>query len=313
MRVGDGLIESWSPDGSALIVGKVDDHLSVEGCEGVKEPVFFLLRVADGTSSLAFPNHTDQNGSIVGAQADTDVVMLAGCEGYLGDISVVHQAADGALSDPRTVAIADTAQTAQLTGVSALSLDKSALLLTGKAFDDTAERVVSTRIDLATGAATEIPTGGRGGAHIAEATEGRYVVSDGKAVFVLAADGTVTQTYDGPDFGLSDDGTRIAIVTTDGAIAMADVGEAINETVAMPKAIESAQLTFSPDGSALAVLSYDEDAVVVIVRGGATQVLAEGDSYGRLVWSRTGTSIAFNRFGRDDAAEDVMVAFGSPS
>ena len=94
---------------------------------------------------------------------------------------------------------------------------------------------------------------------------------------------------------------------------MAEVVEPITETVAMPKVIESAQLTFSPDGSALAVLSYDEDAAVVVIRGSNAQVLAEGDSYGRLVWNPTGTSVAFNRFGRDDAAEDVMVASASTS
>ena len=131
-RVGTGLIEDWSPDGTAVIVGRVDDTLSKEGCEGAKEPVFFLQPVSGGASSVAFPGHTDMNGSFVGTQPGTnDVVMLSGCEGYLGDLSVAHQSADGTLRDPRLVVLADTAQAAELTGISSLSLDGSALLLTG--------------------------------------------------------------------------------------------------------------------------------------------------------------------------------------
>lgn len=124
-RVGAGLIEDWSPDGTALIVGLVDETLSKEGCEGAKEPVFFLQPIDGGAPTVAFPGHTEMNGSFVGTQPGTDdVVMLSGCEGYLGDLTVAHQS----------------------------------------------------------GASVAIDTGGRGGAHIAEATAGRFVVSDGKTV-----------------------------------------------------------------------------------------------------------------------------------
>ena len=110
-RVGAGLVEGWSPDGTALIVGRVDDTLSKEGCEGAKEPVFFLQPVNGGASTVAFPGHTEMNGSFVGTQPGTnDVVMLSGCEGYLGDLSVARQSADGTLRDRRLVVIADTAQ-----------------------------------------------------------------------------------------------------------------------------------------------------------------------------------------------------------
>ncbi len=82
----------------------------------------------------------------------------------------------------------------------------------------------------------------------------------------------------------------------------------ITETVALPKDVESALLLFSPDGRALAVLSYDETGSVAIVRGGTVRVVAEGESYGRMVWNRAGTAIAFNRFSGDVAVEDVMVS-----
>ena len=307
-RVGAGLIEGWSPDGTALIVGRVDDTLSKEGCEGAKEPVFFLQPVNGGASTVAFPGHTEMNGSFVGTQPGTnDVVMLSGCEGYLGDLSVARQSADGTLRDRRLVVIADTAQAAELTGVSSLSIDGSALLLTGKAFADDVEHVVSTRIDLATGASLAIETGGRGGAHIAEATGGRIVVSDGSTVYVLAKDGLPIRTYDGSDFAVSRDGSRLAVVSN-GALGIASVGEGITVTVALPKAVESALLLFSPDGRTVAVLSYDDAGSVAVVRGGTVHVVAEGESYGRMAWNPAGTAIAFNRFSGDLAVEDVMVA-----
>ena len=307
-RVGAGLIEDWSPDGTALIVGRVDDTLSMEGCEGAKEPVFFLQAIDGGDSTVAFAGHTEMNGSFVGTQPGTnDVVMLSGCEGYLGDLSVAHQSADGTLRDPRLVVLAGTAQAAELTGISSISLDGSALLLTGKAFADDIEHVVSTRIDLATGASLAIETGGRGGAHIAEATGGRIVVSDGKTVYVLANDGSLIRSYDGSDFAVSRDRSRLAVVSN-GALGIAGVGEGITVTVALPKAVESALLLFSPDGRTVAVLSYDDAGSIAVVRGGTVHVVAEGESYGRMAWNPAGTAIAFNRFSGDLAVEDVMVA-----
>ena len=307
-RIGDGLLEDWSPDGTAVLVGRVDDTLSKEGCEGAKEPVFFLQPVNGGTSTVAFPGHTEMNGSFVGTQPVTnDVVMLSGCEGYLGDLSVARQSADGRLRDPRLVVIADTAQAAELTGVSSLSLDGSALLLTGKAFADDVEHVVSTRIDLATGASSAIETGGRGGAHIAEATAGRIVVSDGKTVYVLGNDGSLIRSYDGSDFAVSHDGTHLAVVGN-GALGVVAIGDEIMETVSLPKPVESALLLFSPDGRTVAVLSYDDAGSVAVVRGGTVHVVAEGGSYGRMAWNPAGKGIAFNRFSGDLAVEDVMVA-----
>lgn len=307
-RIGDGLIEDWSPDGTALIVLRVDEALSQEGCEGVKEPVFFLQPIDGGASTVAMPGHPEMNGSFVGTQPDTkDVVMLSGCEGYLGDLSVANQAANGVMSDPRVLTIADTAQAAELTGMSSLSLDGSALLLTGKAFAGDVEKVVSTRIDLETGASTSIETGGRGGAHIAEATEGRIVVSDGQAVYLLSADGTLIRTYEGTDFGLSRDGTRIAVIGG-GTLGIAEVGADVTDPVYLPKSSESALLSFSPDGSAVAILAYDERGMVAVVRGGKVHLVDSGEAYGRLAWNPSGTAIAFNRFSGDFAVEDVMVA-----
>ena len=307
-RIGGGLLEDWSPDGAAVIVGRVDEKLSEQGCEGVDEPVYFLQPVDGSASTVAFPGHVEINGSFVGTQPSTgDVVMLDGCEGYMGDLSVSHQAPNGILSEPQLVAIADTAQSAELTGVSTLSLDGSALLLTGKSFVGDVEKVISTRIDLATGASTPIETGGRGGAHIAEATEGRIVVSDGQAVYLLAGDGSLIRTYEGTDFGLSRDGTRIAVIGG-GTLGIAEVGADVTDPVYLPKSSESALLAFSPDGSAVAVLAYDESGMVAVVRGGKVHLVDSGEAYGRLAWNPSGTAIAFNRFSGDFATEDVMVA-----
>ena len=133
------------------------------------------------------------------------------------------------------------------------------------------------------------------------------MVSDGSTVYVLAKDGLPIRTYDGSDFAVSRDGSRLAVVSN-GALGIAGIGEGITVTVALPKAVESALLLFSPDGRTVAVLSYDDAGSVAVVRGGTVHVVAEGESYGRMAWNPAGTAIAFNRFSGDLAVEDVMVA-----
>ena len=70
--------------------------------------------------------------------------------------------------------------------------------------------------------------------------------------------------------------------------------------------VESKATVLSSGARAREAMIVDKSWVLSSAFTGTT--VTEGESYGRMVWNRAGTAIAFNRFSGDFEVEDVMVA-----
>ena len=70
--------------------------------------------------------------------------------------------------------------------------------------------------------------------------------------------------------------------------------------------VESKATVLSSGARAREAMIVDKSWVLSSAFTGTT--VTEGESYGRMVWNRAGTAIAFNRFSGDVAVEDVMVS-----
>lgn len=312
---GEGLIQAWSADGSHLVVLAVDDKLSKEGCEGLPEPVLFLQNLdgAPASRTPAIAGDFARNGTILRGP-DGRVVLIEACEGYLGDLYVGTAAADGSIGDLRVVDTGD-ASIAELSGQSALTPDGAALLLTGRTTnDDGTEQAEQVTVDLATGAVAKIASGARGGHRVAATSDGRYVVTDGMAVDVVRADGTVDRSYEAVDFDMSADGTTLALVAP-GRLWILAVGADPGEPIALPKSGPSSP-TFAPDGRAVGLVgegTADDaaeggDGWVAVVRGGQPHLVEDGATFGRLTWNASSNAIAYNRFPPDFSTEEIRIA-----
>jgi hypothetical protein len=288
--LGPGYVNSFSPDGLAVIVAVEDADRSKTGCEGVLEPVLLAAPVAGDSGAQRrsiLPNDALRNGEIL--HRGNTTVMIDGCEGFVSEIAVVQQADDGTVGETRIVEPVQTdVYVTESASAFTLTLDGTALLST---YTEEGSNTIA-RLDLATGVVTRILPEIDGGRQVEEATDGRIVVSTGKKVSVVGPDGTVQRTYDASEFDVSDDGTRIAL-TKKNKLWVTDVGADLGEPTVLPHT-ESGDVRLSPDNQTALVSTYQEPGWIAVVRNGEVADAVSSANVFRVTWNRAGSAFAYS-------------------
>jgi hypothetical protein len=292
IQLGTGFFAGWANGTTAIIASETAD--SQLGCEGFPEVVLEAKTIAVEERYRITPTDPLRNGAIL--QRNSQAVQIDACEGFVTDISKITQDTKGIITEVQRVDVKDTDLGVLESAPSfTLSLDGTSLFTTWTEEGSN----TAARIDLTTGAVTQILKDIDGGRQIEDATDGRIALSDGTTVRIVGADGTVQQSYDASSFDVSDDGTRIALIKDD-QVWVTDVGEAVGKPAKVIQA-KGGTVYLCPDNYTVAVVTSDfgdteqpPTGWIVLVRGEGAQTAFGPDYILSAGWTLSGGLLGFD-------------------
>jgi hypothetical protein len=264
------------------------------GCEGFPEVVLEAKTIAVEERYRITPDDPLRNGAILLRNGQS--VQIDACEGFITDISKITQDTKGIITEAQRVEVKDTELGVLESAPSfTLSLDGASLLTTWTEEGSN----TAARIDLTTGAVTQILKDIDGGRQIEDATDGRIALSDGTTVRIVGADGAVQHSYDASSFDVSDDGTRIALIKDD-QVWVTDVGAPVGKPAKVIQA-KGGAVYLSPDNYTVAVVTSDfgdteqpPTGWIVLVRGEGAQTAFGPDYILSAGWTLSGGLLGFD-------------------
>lgn len=308
--LGDGLVEAATPDGSAFYVLDEDPAFSEPGCEGQPEPVMSLVPLDGGSRVRLGTAGEAVTGRLVPGPGDR-VALVDECEGFLQEVRVGTETADGRLEGLRVVPL-DTGDASPLAEprITAWNAAGDALLAGGR--NAARDRGTVARIDPATGAVTRLFDTAEGGGpgQVAQLADGTYVVAESGEVSLRSASGEITGRTPGAGFTLFADAGRVAVFGETVTVLAPGSEPKILVPVQPDRSVDLAAV--SPDGAVVAyAYRIGEESfinVIDIVRP-AIRVVESGDALGRPTFSGDGRALAFSRFDRAEPfGTEVLVA-----
>ncbi len=104
VALGHGVVVGSTPDGSGIWATAPEPRSDQMGCEGVPFEFLHVVDPADGNRRRALPDVADEDQPFVthlrvNPAAPEQVLLLSGCEGFLGRIDVGSLAPDGTITD----------------------------------------------------------------------------------------------------------------------------------------------------------------------------------------------------------------------
>lgn len=320
-KLGTGLVDGATPDGSALYVEEPDPAFPTPACEGQPGPVMFRQPL-DGSERTVAGNGTDPlRGRLVRGGSGDRVAVVASCESFFTSLTVAAQAEDGTLSDLKTVTPAVPEGFLLNPSTVAWARDGKKLLAAIQdvdAPDGDPAQIVS--IDAATGQISRLfeAEQGTGVFNVGQMNNGDYVVATNLVVSFRDSGGEVIARFQGYDFQISPD--RRQLVVFGRTVRLTSQGED-KAPVIVPEeeGVEVSSAEFSPDGEAVAFKRYSletgrvEISVLTLDDRNVTNIVT-GDEYDRAVFTGDGKAVAFNLYtGEPDYLTEVYVARFEPS
>jgi hypothetical protein len=308
VRIGSGIVEGATPDGSALYVAEEDGAFPEPGCEGQPEPVLFRLPLAGGDRVRLGTATEPVRGRLVPGPGDR-VAVVDECEGFLQSVRVGTRTAAGELQRLRVVPVQEDDESLRQPRISAWSNDGDALLAGGVS-EATGDGLVAT-IGVDDGEITPLfATGsGAGPSQVGQLADGTFVVAADGEVTLRSAGGEVQQTLPGNGFALTPDRRRV--VAYGEAVAIVSPGSEPETLVPARTGRQVVLADVSPDGRAVAVAvsaGEETEVQVVTLADRAVTGVGPGGLLGRPTFSGDGRALGFNRFGRaPDFVNDAFV------
>lgn len=319
-RVGTGLIDGVTPDGSAVYIEDPDPAFPEPGCEGQPESVMFVQPLDGGQRKLAGEIGVPLKGRLVRGGSGGRVAVVAACESFFTDLFIASELPDGALSKVERVkpAVPD----AFLLNASTVTWtsDGNKLLAAVQHVDapdgDPAQIVA---IDPGTGGLTKLfdVEQGTGVFGVGQMDRNEYVVATNLVVSFRRSDGTVGAGFQGQGFDISPDGRRLVVFGKQ--LRLVAQGDDVATSLVEEKpGHEISAARFSPDGKAVVFERYSlgtgrtEISVVSLSDKTLTNIVT-GGRYGSALFTGDGGALVFNMFGSqtDAATRAYVVRFGA--
>ena len=289
-----GYLGRSSPDGTALFVLAVDPDLSQLGCEGQPEPITFRAPTDGGARQPVLVDGATTRGTLVRGPGGR-VALVQGCEGFVSEVLVGSEAADGTLGDLRPLPL--FREQGRLAGFGWSNDGQRLLAGRNNLTQETPADVVS--VDPATGEVTLVFTvdgdESRAVTQVAQLADGTYVVAGFGSVSLRGADGTVSARTRG--FGFEVNGGSTVAAYGEGIVLLTSGGP---RTV-VPAGPGATVITaaFSPDGAALVytigVDGVESVAITTLVDDRTTTVEGPPARHLRALFTGDGRALAFNR------------------
>ena len=314
MKVEDaaGDLEGITPDGRAFIVSLADKRYTKNTCEGGAQNVLQLDPLEFGKPNRTLLNGTAPYYGDVLRASNGRVAIIERCEEFLGTIVVADQAADGGLTNSRTVRTDGLPETP-----AALKWAWDASSLVGVSYGDSQDPQGNAgwTLDPTSSKVTERYRGHMDSFGLM--ADGNFVVDDGAAsdqVFIRDANGSKA-TGGGGIFQISPDGTRVATYGLDDHRLRILTIAAYDMVAEVSQAEVISDVVWAPTGDALAFITQPDktdapvknNVYVVDIPSRKLTSITGGDRYEALHFSPDGEILAWNRWSaRADAANDIM-------
>lgn len=302
-RIGTGLVEGASPDGSAVYVTAVDAALSRPGCEGLPEPVLFRVPL-DGTVREALGGSAAPFRGAVVRGSGGRVVLVAGCEEFLSGIRVATETPQGRLEGVRRVEVQGP-----LTSVT-WAADGQSLLGIANASASGTSRGTIVRIDPASGQSTPVFAVAGGASHVGQLADGTYVVASGGTVSLRDGTGATSSTFDGFGFTIAPD--RRSLVTWGHSLVLVRPGQSPVTLATTAGDQPLGPVDFSPDGRAIAYVTSVGDtarvAVTTLADPRTATVTGTAARYARVYFTGDGRAVVFSRLTNPSEEPAVLLA-----
>ncbi len=289
-----GFLGRTSPDGTALFVLAVDPDLSQVGCEGQPEPITFRVPTDGGARQPELVDGATIRGTLVRGPGGR-VALVKACEGFVSEVLVGSEAADGTLGDLRPMPLFREQGT--LAGFGWSTDGRRLLAGRNNLTQETPADLVS--IDPVSGAVTLVFTvdgdESRAVTQVAQLADGTYVVAGYGSVSLRGADGTVSARTRG--FGFDVNGGSTVAAYGEGIVLLTSGGP---RTV-VPAGPEATVITasFSPDGDALVYTvgadGVESVAITTLADDRTTTVEGPPGRHLRALFTGDGRAVAFNR------------------
>lgn len=320
-KLGTGLLDGATPDGSALYVEEPDPAFPQPGCEGRPQSVMFRLPLDGGERTLVGSGTDPIRGRLVRGGSDNRVAVVAACESFFTDLVVAEESEDGTLSGLEQV----TPQVPEefLLNPSTVNWDRDGQALLGAiqhkdAPDGDPAQIVS--IDPETGQVTRLFNGeqGTGVFNVGQLQNGDYVVATNLVVSFRDSGGVSKADFQGQGFQITPDRRRAVIFGRNLTLAGQDENRA-TELVPEKEGLEISGLEISPDGQALVFKRYSVETgqvelSVVSMQDRKLTNIVTGDQYDRPFFTGDGRALAFNWYrGEPDFETEVYVAEFEPN
>lgn len=315
-KLGTGLVDGATPDGTALYIEEPDPAFPALACEGQPGSVMFRQPL-DGSDRTVVENGTEPlRGRLVRGGSGDRVAVVAACESFFTDLSIAEQAEDAALSDIKKVQPAVPEGFLLNPSTIAWARDGRRLLAAIQdvdAPDGDPAQIVS--IDPASGKITRLfeAEQGTGVFNVGQMQNGDYVVATNLVVSFRDRTGDVVASFQGHDFQISPDRRRMVVFGR--TVRLATQGRSKAPVIVPEKeGMEVSLAEFSPDGQAVAFKRYAletgqvEINVLTLDDRKVTNIVT-GDEYDRPVFTGDRKGLAFNLYtGEPDYLTEVYVA-----
>lgn len=315
-RLTTGLVDGATPDGEAVYIEEPDPSFPAPACEGQPGSVMFRQPL-DGSERTVVGNGTEPlRGRLVRGGSGNRVAVVASCESFFTDLTIAEEAGDGTLTEIEKIqpAVPD----GFLLNPSTVSWARDGKRLLAAiqdvdAPDGDPARIVS--VDPESGEVTGLfeAEQGTGVFNVGQMQNGNYVVATNLVVSFRDRGGDVVAGFQGHDFQISPDRTRMVVFGRTVRLATQGRDEA---PVIVPEkeGLEVSSAGWSPDGYAVAFKRYSVETGQVEINvltpdDKKVTNIVTGDQYDRPVFTGDGKALAFNLYsGEPDYLTEVYVA-----
>lgn len=320
-KLGTGLLDGATPDGTALYVEEPDPAFPQPGCEGQPQSVMFRLPLDGGERTLVGNGTDPLRGRLVRGGSENRVAVVAACESFFTEMVVARESEGGELSE--LVQVTPQIPEGFLLNPSTVNWDREggALLAAIQhidAPDGDPAQIVS--IDPETGRLTRLfdAEQGTGVFNVGQLQNGQYVIATNLVVSFRDADGVIEANFQGQGFQITPDRRRVVVFGRN--LELAGQGDTrAAELVPEKEGLEFSGLEISPDGRALAFKRYSVETgqvelSVVSIQDRMLTNIVTGDQYDRPFFTGDGKALAFNWYrGEPDFETEIYVAEFEPN